>query len=31
LQSDGGSTFSPAAAAAEISFYGELGELHLKL
>jgi hypothetical protein len=24
-------TFSPAAAAAEITFYGELGEFHLKL
>jgi hypothetical protein len=30
LQSGGG-TFLPAAAAVEISFYGELGELHLKL
>jgi hypothetical protein len=26
LQSGGGGTFSPAAAAAEITFYGELGE-----
>jgi hypothetical protein len=31
LQSNGGGTFSPAAAVTEISFYGELGELHLKL
>jgi hypothetical protein len=30
LQSGGGGTFSPAAAA-EITFYGKLGELHLKL
>jgi hypothetical protein len=29
LASGSGGTFSPAAAA-EISFYGELGELHLK-
>jgi hypothetical protein len=27
----GDDTFSPAAAAVEITFYGELGELHFKL